>query len=69
MKYQAADVTAGAMERRENPTDSWPLDARYALALVARVRREVDDAGDDRRNLLLEDLICAAWPTSAAQDQ
>jgi len=57
------------MERRENPTDSWPLDARFAFALVARVRRDVDDTSDDRRNLLLEDLMCAAWPTSAAQDQ
>ncbi len=57
------------MDRRDNPTDSWPLDARYASALVARVTRDLDDASDDCRNLLLEDLLCAAWPTSAAQDQ
>jgi hypothetical protein len=57
------------VEQHENPIDSWPLDARYALALVARVTRDVDDASNDRRNLLLEDLMCAAWPTAAAQDQ
>jgi hypothetical protein len=57
------------VDRRDNPTDSWPLDARYASALVARVTRDLDDASDDCRNLLLEDLLCAAWPTSAAQDQ
>lgn len=69
VKHQVADTTTGAVDRNDNPTDSWPLEARYALALVARVTREVDEACDERRNLLLDDLMCAAWPTAAAQDQ
>ena len=59
MNHQEADTTTGAVERNDNPTDSWPLEARHALALVARVTREVDDACDERRNLLLDDLdVC-----------
>jgi hypothetical protein len=57
------------MERRDESTNSWPLDARHALALVSRIARDVDDASHERRDLLLEDLMCAAWPTSTAQDQ
>lgn len=57
------------MDRRDDTTNSWPLGARYALALVERVTREVDDASDECRDLLLEDLLCAAWPTAMAQDQ
>jgi len=57
------------MARRDDPTNNWPLDACYAPVLVARVMRDVDDASDERRGLLLEDLMCAAWPTSTAQDQ
>jgi hypothetical protein len=57
------------MAQRDDPTNSWPLDAGYALALVARVMRDVEDASDERRDLLLDDLMCAAWPTSTAQDQ
>lgn len=73
VNHLAADTTTGAVDRNDNPTDtdSWPLDARpaLALALVARVTRQVDEACNDRRDLLLEDLMCAAWPTSLTQDQ
>ena len=57
------------MERRDESINSWPLDASYALALVSRITRDVDDASHEGRDLLLEDLMCAAWPTSTAQDQ
>lgn len=57
------------MERRDDHIHSRPLDTGHALALIARVTRDLDDASDERRDLLLEDLLCAAWPTSTAQDQ
>jgi hypothetical protein len=57
------------MDRRDGRADSAPLDAGAALALAARVRREIDDAGDQGRDLLLTDILCAAWPSSTAQDQ
>jgi hypothetical protein len=57
------------MARRDDPTNTWPLDANSAVALISRITRDVDDTSDERRDLLLEDLLCAAWPTSAAQDQ
>jgi len=57
------------MNRHDQPAESWPLDTRSALALIARIRSDIDHAGDERRDLLLADLLCAAWPTSTAQDQ
>jgi hypothetical protein len=57
------------MARRDDPTNTWPLDASSAVALISRITRDVDDTSDERRDLLLEDLLCAAWPTAAAQDQ
>jgi hypothetical protein len=57
------------MKHREGPAESWPPDTHSAQAVVARVLREIDDAGEERRDLLLNDLMCAAWPTFTAQDQ
>ena len=57
------------MKRQDQPAESWPLDTRSALALIVRIRCDIDRAGDDQRELLLADLLCAAWPTSTAQDQ
>ena len=57
------------MTQRNDPANGWPLDARYALALIARITRDVDEASDEHRDFLLEDLMCAAWPTATAQDQ
>ena len=57
------------MTHREGTADSWPLDSRSAQELIERVRREIDDSTGDRRDLLLNDLLCAAWPTFTAQDQ
>lgn len=56
------------MARRDDP-DTWPLDAHSAVALISRITRDVDETSDERRDLLLEDLLCAAWPSSTAQDQ
>jgi len=57
------------MQHREGPAESWPPDTHSAQALVARIMHEIDDAGEERRDLLLNDLMCAAWPTFTAQDQ
>jgi hypothetical protein len=31
--------------------------------------RDIDGVGEERREVLLADLLCAAWPSAAAQDQ
>jgi hypothetical protein len=50
-------------------SDPAPLDAASAAALVARVVRDVDESSDEQRDILLADLLCAAWPSCSAQDQ
>ena len=58
------------MNHREGgPAESWPLDVHSAQALIGRITRDIDDASDERRDLLLNDLMCAAWPSFTAQDQ
>jgi hypothetical protein len=49
--------------------EGWPLDAASAAALVARVSRDLDCRSDEDVDILLSDLLCAAWPTCWAQDQ
>jgi hypothetical protein len=55
----------GSMMDREG----WPLDAASAAALVARVSRDLDCRSEEDVDILLSDLLCAAWPTCWAQDQ
>ena len=47
--------------------DSRSLDLDSARALVARTIRDVD--GGSAQGMLLDDLLCAAWPSLAAQSQ
>jgi hypothetical protein len=49
--------------------DGAPMDAAAAANLVARVVEEVDRSNDDDRLILLRDLLCAAWPSEAGQNQ
>jgi hypothetical protein len=49
--------------------DSWPLDAVSAAELLARVIRDIDQSSEQNRDVLLSDLLCAAWPSRWAQDQ
>jgi hypothetical protein len=56
------------MERQQRPGDSWPADAASAVALVARIKRDIEEGSNESRELLLSDLLCAAWPTGPAQD-
>jgi len=57
------------MNRRDFPAERWPLDTRDARALIARVAHDIDETSNETCDLLLADLLCAAWPTAAAQDQ
>lgn len=49
--------------------DPEPLDGASAVALIARVVREVDDRDEQEDDVLLSDLLCAAWPSSRCQHQ
>ena len=37
--------------------------------LLARVVRDIDARGTSQRYVLLDDLLCAAWPTERGQCQ
>jgi hypothetical protein len=50
-------------------SDYRPLDLASATALVKRAIRDLDGSTLENRDLLLADLLCAAWPTPCAQDQ
>jgi hypothetical protein len=55
------------MERRQQgPADRWPADPTFTVSLAIR---EIDHSDAERRDALLADFLCAAWPSSAAQDQ
>jgi hypothetical protein len=56
------------MERQQGPSEDWPLDAASAVALVARIKCDIEEGGSESRDVLLSDLICAAWPSRSAQD-
>ena len=56
------------MDRQPEFADPWPLDSDSASALVARVLDDIDGSSDERREALLADMLCAAWPTRVAQD-
>jgi len=47
----------------------WPLDPVAAAAAVVRAVEDVDASGEDQRDALLYDLVCAAWGSIWAQDQ
>jgi hypothetical protein len=50
-------------------SESWPLDAVSAAALVVRAVCDIDQSSHEQRDVLLSDLLCAAWPSCWAQDQ
>ena len=49
--------------------EGWPLDAVSAAALVVRVVEDVEHRSEEESDVLLSDLLCAAWPSCWAQDQ
>jgi len=56
------------MDHQPEFANTWPLDSDSASTLVARVLADVDRSSDERREALLADMLCAAWPTRVAQD-
>ena len=52
-----------------NPSNGSPLDPIYAAQLVTRVILDIDASDDEYREMLLSDLLCAAWPSVLAQSQ
>jgi len=44
-------------------------DLARAANLVARVIRDIDAKGASQRYVLLDDLLCAAWPSGRGQRQ
>ena len=56
------------MEHPPEFANTWPLDSDSASMLIARVLADIDRSSDERREALLADMLCAAWPTRVAQD-
>jgi hypothetical protein len=52
-----------------NPSNGSPLDPTSAAERVARVILDIDASDDEYRDVLLSDLLCAAWPSVLAQSQ
>jgi hypothetical protein len=49
--------------------NNWPLDPIATAALVVRTVDEIDASTEEQRDLLLSDLLCAAWGSIWAQNQ
>lgn len=59
----------GDMERDRGDFGVPPADIANAGELVHRAVRDIDANGTTESDLLLTDLLCAAWPTPRAQAQ
>jgi hypothetical protein len=57
------------MERDRGDTGVPPADVASSVDVVRRAVCEIDDSGAAESDLLLGDLLCAAWPTPMAQSQ
>jgi hypothetical protein len=49
--------------------EPWPSDPAVAVARLAKLIREIDARDRMAQDILLEDLLRAAWPTGWTQDQ
>jgi hypothetical protein len=57
------------MEQGQGKSDSRALDGELAVALVTRTISDIVSRDDERRFVLLDDFLCAAWPSRLAQSQ
>ena len=57
------------MEQGRGKSGSESLDTDSSFALVMRAISDIDSRDDKRRFLLLDEFLCAAWPTWWAQSQ
>ena len=55
-------------DRRDSETGP-ASDVASAADLVCRTVRAIDASGMKEIDVLLSDLLCAAWPTTSAQSQ
>ena len=55
-------------DRRDSETGP-ASDVGSAADLVCRTVRAIDASGMKEIDVLLSDLLCAAWPTTSAQSQ
>jgi hypothetical protein len=57
------------MEDHRREYESGPVDVANAVDLVERAIRDIDASAASEVVVLLDDLLCAAWPTPKAQSQ
>jgi hypothetical protein len=57
------------MDLGDGKYESRALDSDSAVALVKRAISDIQGGDDERRFLLLDDFLCAAWPSREAQSQ
>jgi hypothetical protein len=57
------------MERDRGESEVGPVDVANAADLVGRAIRDIDASDVPAIDVLLTDLLCAAWPTPRAQSQ
>ena len=57
------------MEQGRGKSGSESLDSESAAAQVTRAISDIEGRDDKRRFLLLDEFLCAAWPTWWAQSQ
>jgi hypothetical protein len=50
-------------------SENSPLDLLSPVALVARAIQDIEESNDDCRDVLLFDLLRAAWPDPLSQNQ
>ena len=68
---QLVGVRIGGMMYEEHTEyeGSSSVDLMSAAGIVRRVIGSIDDMRTEEFNILLSDLLCAAWPTPTAQSQ
>jgi hypothetical protein len=57
------------MEGDWESTEVGPVNVASSADLVSRTVRAIDASGVSEIDVLLTDLLCAAWPTPKAQSQ
>jgi hypothetical protein len=62
-----AGRSGNVMEGNRGESEAGGIGVQTRAALVRRTVRDIDTRADV--NVLLMDLLCAAWPTEAAQSQ
>jgi hypothetical protein len=62
-------ATLSRMEGERRESEVGPVNVEGTADLVGRAVRDIDASGVTEIDVLLTDLLCAAWPTVRAQSQ